>query len=947
MRTACPEDETLLAMIEGRLRGDALVTLDAHLDSCVLCRDAVAMLGSGPRRRAEPLARGHELGRFLVLDPVGEGAMGVVHAAFDPELERKVALKVLHADRGDAKARARLVREAQAMARLSHPNVVTVYDVGTRGDDVYVAMELVEGTSLRGWLATARTPEAILTLFLAAGEGLAAAHDAGLVHRDFKPENVLVGRGDVPKVGDFGLAVGDAASGAEVPEGALLEASLTRTGALLGTPAYMAPEQLDGEGADARADQFAFCVALFEALTSARPFRGDTIRDLRASIEAGPNLRGVDARVAAALRRGLSARRDDRFDDMRALLAALRPKRSFSRLAAVGLVALLVAGAAIFAWRSHLEAPCAASSAALANVWNDANREGLAASSVRALDAWATRWTHARVTACEATHVTHEQSPARMDRRMACLDRQRGAFDVVLDRVRNTDVAPFAIDAIETLPHPEVCAVDARVPPPPPESERAVLSLRRRIDEARVRVATADANEALVLGDTIVREATPIAYAPLLAEAHLVRASALRSLARFDDAEEAAERGLLVAESAGDDRGAAEGWLERVRVAGERGRFTEAARHARHAEAAIARAGAPVDLYDALRMLRGVLRTNLGELVEAEVDLRAALASARSQFGADSPRLASIHTSLGNLLRVVSRYDESLVEHERALVLDRAALGDDHPRVGRDLHNVAGLLRRLARPDEAEARYQEALEIKRAALGDDHPEVALTLNSLGLMARERGDGAEARDRWERALAIFSTHEHGDAALVLFNLALLDHDEARWESSVDHVERAIAIDSARIGPRSKRVGSEHALLSSALHQLGRRAEAEEAARTALAIAEELGDEELEIRARALLAPTETPRSAIRAEVIASANASMTSPTTAPTTANAPTTAATNAATTAPTTVPTTVPTTAPTTVRTNAPTTAPTTAPTPMTTPRPTGSGSYGAGQPWE
>jgi tetratricopeptide (TPR) repeat protein len=738
---------------------------------------------------------------------------------------------------------------------------------------------------------------------------------------------------------------------------ALTRSRLTRTGALLGTPAYMAPEQLDGEDADARADQFAFCVALFEALTGARPFRADSLHELRDAIAAGPDsasLRRVPTSIAAALRRGLRPRREDRFEDVRALLAALRPSRR--PRAAIGLgAATIVGGVLAFAvWPSAPVDPCAASRSALARSWDTRLAHGLPSSSVGALDAWAARWTEARVTACEATHVAREQSEARMDRRMACLDRQRDAFDVVLARVREAGSAPFAIDAIETLPDPSTCAIDTRVPPPSATQAEAVRALRRRLDAVNVRVATSDAATAIDEADAIVAEAMALGYAPLIAEAHLARAGAQRALARFDEAEANAERALLEAEAAGDDRGAVEGWLERVRVAGERGRFTEAARHARHAEASIARAGSPPDQHDALRMLRGVLRTNLGELEEAEVDLRAALESTRAREGAQSPKLASIHTSLGNLLRVVGRYDESLAEHEHALALDRAALGEAHPRVGRDLHNVAGLLRRLARTDVAQDHYERALAIKRAALGDDHPEVALTLNSLGLMARERGEGATARERWERAWTIFSTHAHGDAALVAFNLALLDADEARWSSAIEHVDRAIAIDSERIGQRSKRVGSQHALRSRILRELGRVDEADESARVALDVARELGDPELEERARAQLRTTPTPttaRPARREDAspppsnASTSNASTSSASTAGASTSSASTAGASTAGASTEGASTATPSTP--SPATTTPSGSMTAEPRPPRPPRPTGSGSYGAGQPWE
>src|SRR5690606_1441989 len=235
---------------------------------------------------------GATIGRYVVLAPLGRGAMGTVLAALDPELDRKVALKVLHetARGGD---RARLQREAQALARLSHPNVMILHDVGTwvdpaGGRHVFLAMELVVGHTLSDWLASApRSVDAIVAVFAQAGRGLAAAHAAGLVHRDFKPHNVLVGSDGRVRVTDFGLArsfgedtrppitVDTHTGPISLPELALHE-TLTRTGEWVGTPAYMAPEQLQGGAADPRADQFAFCVALYEALHGQRPFAGRT-----------------------------------------------------------------------------------------------------------------------------------------------------------------------------------------------------------------------------------------------------------------------------------------------------------------------------------------------------------------------------------------------------------------------------------------------------------------------------------------------------------------------------------------------------------------------------------------------------------------------------------------------------------------------------------------------
>jgi serine/threonine protein kinase len=266
--------------------------------------------------------------------------MGAVYAAQDPDLDRNVALKLLRSEGLSEEARqrmrARLLREAKAMARLSHPEVITLYDVGTFGDQLFVAMEHIDGGTLRQWRAARhRTYAEILEVYERAGSGLAAAHEAGLVHRDFKPDNVLVGRDGRVRVTDFGLARvvdarppqppgrGDGAGGRD--EGVLL----TRTGSLLGTPAYMAPEQLWGRPADARSDVFSFCVALYEALHGERPFAGRSVLDLRSAIELGqlrarPVMTRVPPWVHAVLRRGLRAAADERFPTMRELLDALR-----------------------------------------------------------------------------------------------------------------------------------------------------------------------------------------------------------------------------------------------------------------------------------------------------------------------------------------------------------------------------------------------------------------------------------------------------------------------------------------------------------------------------------------------------------------------------------------------------------------------------------------------
>ena len=300
--------------------------------------------GPSPTLSDEPLVRGERVGRYEILECIGAGAMGVVYAAHDPELDRRIALKVIRAKAAGPGLEARLQREAKAMARLSHPQVITVHDAGRHGGRLFIAMEFVDGGTLRQWLQAARRPAAeILAVYARAGRGLAQAHSVGIVHRDFKPDNVLVGTDGRVRVTDFGLARAQAAEpsegtgelGASVAgEGAAVEVSVTKTGAFVGTPVYMAPEQLAGEVVDARADVYSFCVSLYEALYGERPFAGRSLRELIAS-KGGSGVRAAppDAKVAPRLRSvllvGLRARREERYPSMAALLQAL--ERAASR----------------------------------------------------------------------------------------------------------------------------------------------------------------------------------------------------------------------------------------------------------------------------------------------------------------------------------------------------------------------------------------------------------------------------------------------------------------------------------------------------------------------------------------------------------------------------------------------------------------------------------------
>ncbi len=295
---------------------------------------------AAPRSQAR-LASGAQIGRYTVTGVLGTGGMGVVYEATDRDLDRRVAIKLLRHELAGGGGQGRFLREAQAMARVEHPNVVAVHDVGMHDGAVFVAMELAPGKTLREWLGTPRTIAEVIAVFAAAGRGLAAAHAVGVVHRDVKPDNVIVGDDGRVRVTDFGLA--------QLPD--LDPTQVTPAGQLAGTPAYMSPEQLVGEHVDARSDQFSFAIALYEALYAQRPFGGATIAELAFAVGKGklrppPSGSGVPSSLRAIVVRALSVKPGDRYATMDELLAALGRDRTRGWRAAAAVAGSLALAAA-------------------------------------------------------------------------------------------------------------------------------------------------------------------------------------------------------------------------------------------------------------------------------------------------------------------------------------------------------------------------------------------------------------------------------------------------------------------------------------------------------------------------------------------------------------------------------------------------------------------------
>ncbi|MBC8074275.1 MAG: serine/threonine protein kinase, partial [Deltaproteobacteria bacterium] len=459
-----------------------------------------------------------KIGRFTLLERVAEGGMGVVFAAYDAELDRKVAVKLLRRDLCDESVRKRIVREAQAMAKLSHPNVAQVFEVGEHQGGTFIAMEFVRGETLRVWQQHAdRTWRELLVAYIQAGRGLAAAHAAGLVHRDFKPDNAIVGRDGAAtrvRVLDFGLArSGGSEAGAELeadaglpaPNDDALGTPLTHAGSILGTPAYMAPEQFLGEAVTPKTDQFALCVALWEALYGERPFAGRTRAELGTNVVHGrvrepPRQSGVPSWVRAALLRGLACAPADRFATTDALLGALQEDASRRRrrvvLAAGAMVALALGVAGLEGARRYRlaqkTAACDRIGASIDASWNDETRarvrEGLVATGISYapstaehampwLDEHAQNWREHAVSACMNHTVFETWEQDTFDRAQWCLDERRLELEsLVADLIDADDESVHSAVLAAARLAPAAPCLDAttlaQLPPPPPELAR-------------------------------------------------------------------------------------------------------------------------------------------------------------------------------------------------------------------------------------------------------------------------------------------------------------------------------------------------------------------------------------------------------------------------------------------------------------------------------------------
>ena len=799
---------------------------------------------SSAERATDDLAPGAHVSRYRIAGRIGAGGMGVVYAAHDAELERDVAIKLVQPRRGTAAgSQTQLVREAQAMARLSHPGVVPIYDVGTLGHAVFLAMELVDGVDARRWLADERPgwPRA-LGVLCGAGRGLAAAHAAGIVHRDVKLANILVGRDGRARITDFGLArTQPRPPHASAPPAAVGAADATVTGSadrdpdrtprrtrsagVAGTPAYMAPEQHVDRVADARSDQFSLCIALYIAVYGAHPFVASETApapEFAAAIAAGQVLPPPRARRAEASRvpgwlrrillRGLAVAPEARWPSVDALIDAIerepRRRRRWWWKAGAG---ALVAGALAAAFVASRSAPpggdaCGDGAAALAPVWTPAVAQlalarvaglgdygaSLAPRLGRALDDHAARWIAVRRTACLA-HRAGARSDAAFERSAACLARDRDALGevaAILAAVRAAEL-PQTILAVRSLPEPEPCA---SVPPPPADSTYGsppalagrIAAIAGAVSRAEIEIAAARYDAGADIAHAAVADARTLGDRSVLAAALLAEGHAAMELTNGRSrAVPLLDEATAIAARIGDDSVAVEAWARRAWIAATAGDAGDLGPDARLIEGLAARPATRA-------FSRALLHNNLGGIALARGDAAAArpeferaLAEAAAVTGAGAVELLIARTNLALVSDAAARdklLDDAVAERTRLL-------GPDHPSTlqaramqGAYTPAPARAVERLAATCGDYARFE-----------DTRASYALSCwTQLGYAADELGDRAQATTAMAHAARIHAAH--GGSPADAGGYALL------WQGHASDAVRRFTEDVAANAPR---------------------------------------------------------------------------------------------------------------------------------------------------
>ncbi|HYV44591.1 MAG TPA: serine/threonine-protein kinase [Myxococcaceae bacterium] len=795
--------DTLRGLAHGTLDSAESAQARSHLGGCAACARALAELDplagetmvsdripqtgearhASTRRTLEP---GTRIDRYVILERLGSGGMGEIYAAYDPGLDRKIALKLMRMDvlsaMGTHSGKAKLLAEAKALARLNHPNVVAVHDVGEVGEEIFIAMELVEGDVLRDWLeATPRTTAQVLEVFKQAGRGLTAAHAVGLVHRDFKPLNVIVGRDGRARVVDFGLArtattladtnPGRTAKpppiqpGDETPTIPRVEAS---TMMLSGTPAYMSPEQLNADPTDARTDQFSFAVSLYEALAGQRPFKAEHADELPDVIARGPApARGIPAWIQAVLVRGLSYDREARFPGMDAMLAALEKDPSARRRQRWGMAGVALAAAAVVAGaaaaRFSAQQRCAPPQARWAGVWDGARRADLRAAFARtdkpfaaaasdavdrALDRYRQSWLSLHQQACLAT-LDGAQARDVLQLQTECLDRRLVEARELVEQLARADEGTVknAARAVSDLQPLSDCADEQALRagaawPVDPSKRAEVEAVRAKVAELRALLETGHLKDAVEAGEKAAAGARLSGYKPLEAEAELLVAKVRAQRYEFREAVAAEHRAAAAGQATGQSELVEQAWTLLVRHTAMLGGESDV--WVGYAEALLNRLpGDTRHLRAMLLKAEAAAETQKRRYEKARELARQSLELVEQALGKDDLAAMEALGTMASASWYLGDLDAALSTSERASAIGRLILGPDHPTSGDFLRDQAGMLLERGDYEEAVRRAAKAEEIYLRAFSPDAPPLVTAryhrTQAMAYLELERGE----------------------------------------------------------------------------------------------------------------------------------------------------------------------------------------------------------------
>ncbi len=794
----CLGDDFCAALVEGSAQGLSRARAEHHLDGCSSCRELVASLLKAsddfdrPYPQTDlaptgvltdptlPLHRGALVGRYIVLERIGAGGMGVVYAAYDPELDRKVALKLVRAREGSplTDAQQRLQREAQTLARLSHPNVINVFDVGLFGDQIFVALEFVDGLSLSEWLhESPRSISELRTVFLAAGWGLSAAHASNLIHRDFKPSNVLLGRDGRVRVMDFGLARVGTTDPTPLPEGVVTNPAEPSATHRAGTPAYMAPEQRALGWADTRTDQFSFCASLFEALYGKPPsLSGEPPVQLPLRSASGEK---VPLFLRRLLEKGLSPQSAARFESMNALLARLQssPERHRAMLLVAALVGLLVlaGGLGVLESKRREARQCAGVYRDWAEVWNPGRGQQLKAAFeksqlsyaadtaervIRRLDAVMGRGAAQHVQLCEAT-LGEEASRLETYRLQSeCLSERRLEAKALIGLLLHAEPSTIAksIEAVDQLARLDHCSGGPLTMSP---LRSASVDLRARIAPLRAELAEIQTlkhigryDQGIARAKTLVASARKVGVRPMVAEALLLLGSLELLGGKHEDGARSLTDAAHEAQAAGADFLAASAHSKLVHAAGYYRVHPELAElHRRQAAAILERIGGDQGLEIDLAEYTGLVATAAGNYPLAIEHQRDVVRRSESFWGPHHQRVGRAHRNLGWALSQAGRFEEALVHQTQSREIGEGELGAEHPQVAQILNHLASTLFELNRLDEGRKLADRSLTLHQASLGPMHLSTSVVLFTLGRIQMMQGEENASLATHRRSLEI--------------------------------------------------------------------------------------------------------------------------------------------------------------------------------------------------